>query len=1076
MRELALPLAVVVAYVGALVAVAGWAERPKTRGRRVASNPLVYSLSLAVYATTWTFYGSVGFAARTGVLFLSVYLGPTLCAVLWWWVLRRLVQLRNRFRITTLADLLSLRYAKSQRVALVATGVVVLGLVPYVALQLKTMITTLGLVAGGGPGLSYPGSGERLGPPLVALMLLFTIAFGLRRVRPTERHPGMVLALAIESVVKLVAFVAAGAVVTWGLFDGFGDLFRRAAAAPMPDLLGGAGVVTWLCHLLLSGVAVLLLPRQFHVAVVESSDEGHIRTAMWLFPLYLLAINLFVLPVAIGGLLLGRPASEADTFVLALPLAAGRPLLSWLVFLGGFSAGIGMVVVETTALATMISNHVVMPAATRFARLGGLRRYVLFTRWVAAAAILASASAYERIFGRGYSLVSIGFISFAAVLQLAPSLLGGLFWRGASRTGAMAGLTAGFLTWVYTLVVPVLVHAGWLPRSLVVAGPFGIEALVPEALFGVHLDAVSHAVVWTLIFNVGAFVAGSLLFPHGAEEAARVDRLFGPLEQPAPAAFAAPPLASTAEKRALAATLLGHYHGSEAGEQIADACLARVGARAAGTLSALQLAELQAEVESALAAAIGSAAAYAAVRRDPLVTPEESRAVSSVYADILASLNVSPAELQRKIDYHRARERLLTRDAEHQRFLAAVSGSLSASLDLEATARTGVHLAVPHLADAALLWLKPAEGRPGRAWFAHMDAAAERVGADAVEGLTRGVAGSSSAVHALASLRPVVARPVRPDGWPAPLQRALPGAVEVTLPLLAGRGALGTLSLFVEDGVRLRPDEDLALAEELARRLAIAIENARLFLQAEEAVRVRDEFLAVASHELKTPLTPLRLKIQTLERLVVRGELGQVPQELLLRIFGGAEGQLLRLVGLVDDLLDVTRLTTKRLKLHPEEMDLAQAVRDVVERHTSEATQSGCLIHVDAPRPVVGRWDRLRVEQVFTNLLTNALKYAPNCRVEVAVADDGDCARLVVCDHGPGIAPDDQERIFRPFERAVGYAEVSGFGLGLFIVRQIVEAHGGAVFLQSAPREGTTFRVELPRIPPAARDASAAEA
>jgi signal transduction histidine kinase/Na+/proline symporter len=1066
MRELAVPAVIVTGYVALLVAIAAWAERQEGRGRKVSSNPVVYALSLAVYASTWTFYGSVGLAARGGLLWLTVYLGPTLCAATWWWVLRPLVRLKERHRVTGLADLLALRYEKSQPLALLATGVIAAGLVPYLALQLKTMIATLAIVSGAtAPDTPVDGATARhLGPPLVALMLVFTILFGLRRVRPTERHPGLVVALAAECVLKLVAFVAAGAFVTYGLFDGFGDLFRRALAAPSvaPDLLGGLGVVAWVSHLALSAVAVLLLPRQFHVAVVENTDVAHVRTAMWLFPLYLFLINLFVLPVALAGLLLGHPAAAADTFVLRLPLDAGRPILSWLVFLGGFSAGIGMMVVETIALATMFSNHVMLPAAERFSALGGLRRHVLPARWAAAAVILVAAYAYERAFGGGYTLASIGFISFAAVLQLAPPLLGGFLWRGASRVGAQAGLAAGFLLWVYTIVAPVLVHAGWLPGTLITEGPFGIEALEPEGLFDVHLDSISHAVLWTLFANISAFVVGSLLFPPKAEEVARVDRLIAPpAPRVAPAEWA-PPLVDAREKRDRAAALLARYHGDALGVALADACLDRIGAVPGGTLSALQLAELQAEVETTLAAAIGSAGAHAAIRRDPIVTDAESGAISRAYADILAALHVSPAELQRKIDYHRERERLLVRDAESQRFLAAVSGLLAASLDLDATGRAGVRLAVPHLADAALLWLAPEGARPARAWLAHVDVAAERAGVAALEVCAATLGGAAPFARALAAHRAV---PLRPDeaGWPAALAERLPRGGGVVLPLLSARAPLGALALLVDDSTRLRTPDDLAVSEEVARRLSLALENASLYLRAEEAVRARDEFLAVASHELKTPLTPLRIKIQTLERLVTRGNLTTIPPEKLLQLFGGAEAQVLRLVGLVDDLLDVTRLTSKRLKLRPEAMDLARAVHDVVERHASDASEAGCTVLVEADAPVTGTWDRLRIEQVVTNLLTNALKYAPGCRVSVTVDAEDGIARVAVRDEGPGIAAADQQRIFQPFERAVRYLEVSGFGLGLFIVRQIVEAHGGLVRLDSAPGRGTSFEVDLPR-------------
>lgn len=1065
MRELLLPLAVVSAYVALLVGVAAWGERQEGRGRAVVSNRTVYALSLAVYASSWTFYGSVGFAARNGLLFLTVYLGPTICAAAWWWIVRGLVRLKERHRVSGLADLLALRYARSQRVAFLATAVVTAGIVPYLALQLKTMIGTLALVSFGNGAAGDPAVGARLGPPLVALMLVFTVAFGLRRVRPTERHPGLVLALAVESVVKLVAFLAVGVFVTWGLFDGPGDLFARAAAAPpTPDLLGGHGVLTWLSHLFLSACAVLLLPRQFHTTVVECSDEDHVRTASWAFPAYLLAINLFVLPVALGGLLLGHPIDHADTFVLRLPLEQGRVLLSWLVFLGGFSAAIGMVVVETTALATMISNHVVLPLAERVPIAGALRRRLLPVRWGAAALVLTAALAYERLFG-DFSLSSIGFISFAAVLQLAPPLVGGLLWRGASRAGAVAGLVTGFLAWVYTLVVPVVARSGWISATLLVDGPFGIEALVPEGLFDVHLDPVSHAVVWTLLLNCGAFLAGSLLSPPAREELDRTARLLDGLAPPggAEAAEGAPAaVAMAVAKRDHAAALLALYHGAAAGGELADACLARVTSDPRGALSPVQLAQLQAEVETTLAAAIGNAAAHAALRRAPLVTGAEEREVARAYAEILASLNVSPAELQRKIDYHRARERLLARDVANQRFLAGVSGLLGASLDLEATARTAVRLPVPLLADAALLWLEAWDGSPARAWVAHVDAATEARCAAALERLAPALGGVAPIARALGAADRLDRGPLQE--WPGALGDALPRGRAVTLPLVAARGPLGTLSLFVDGDARLGPDGDLGLAEELARRLALAIENARLYLQAAQAIRLRDEFLAVASHELKTPLTPLRLKIQALERLVARGDLSRVPPDKLRQLFGGAEGQVVRLVALVDDLLDVTRLTTRRLRLRPEPVDLRAVVREVVERHAAEAAEARCEVAIREGPPVDGAWDRLRLEQVLTNLLTNAFKYAPGTLVEVGVDGDAGHARVEVRDEGPGIAPADQERIFRPFERAVRLLEVSGFGLGLFIVRQIVEAHGGTIALESTVGRGSTFRIELPRL------------
>jgi signal transduction histidine kinase len=1057
-RDLLLAAVVVTGYAGLLVVVAEWAERREARGRPAASSRYVYSLALGVYATTWTYYGSVGFAARHGLLFLTVYLGPTLCAAAWWWIVRKLVRLKNAHRVTSLPDVLALRFGKSQAVALLATGVLVVGLIPYIALQLKTMIVTLGLVASDARFV-YPASGRELGPPLLVFLLLFTIAFGLRRVRPAERHPGMVCALAVESVVKLVAFLAAGAFVVWGLFDGPADVFRSAAipAVRAPALLGEHGVGTWLAHLVVSAAAVLLLPRQFHLAVVENADEDHIRTAMWAFPAYLLLINVFVLPVALGALALRGSAAAADTFVLSLPLDAGIPVLSWLVFLGGFSAGTGMVVVETTALATILSNHAVMPAADALPPLGGVRRHLRAVRWLAAAAVLAAAFAYERFFGEGYDLASIGLISFTAVLQLGPALLGGLFWQGASRTGALAGIGAGFGMWIYTLVVPVLARAGVLPASLLTEGPFGIELLVPEGLFDLHVEPVTHAVVWTLIVNVGAFVAASLLWPSRRAERARAERILDALGPAAADAAETPPCTTVAAKRAPTLALFRTYHPPADAAALADQCLAAVGAGPADELRPLDVAALEAQVERTLAASIGAAAAHAAVRRAGLVTPEEARAISGAYGELLAGLHLSPEELLRKIDYHRERERLLERDAADQQFLAGVSSLLASSLDLDATARNAVRLPVPHLAHAAVLVLRGEEGP--RTWFGHVDPERERACSAALEGEARPE--PASVARALRTGRVVSSRP--PDaGWPAEVREAGLAELEATLPLAGVGEPLGTLTLFAPADSRLGSPEGLVLAEELARRLAIAIDNARLYATAEQAVRARDDFLAIASHELKTPLTPLRIQIQTLERLARRGELEGLSPERLSKLVGGADGQIVRIVGLIDRLLDLTRIRAKRFRLDVAPMDLAGTVRAIVEQHAAEIRQAGCRVSIDAPGPVRGTWDRLRVEQVVANLLTNAAKYAPGARIEVRVERDDGCARLEVRDEGPGIPASEHERLFRPFERARGAASASGLGLGLFIVREIVEAHGGAVTLRSAPGRGTSFVVELP--------------
>jgi Na+/proline symporter/nitrogen-specific signal transduction histidine kinase len=513
------------AYLALLFGIAYYGDKRADAGRSLISNGAIYALSLAVYATSWTYYGSVGRAATTGAGFLPIYLGPTLTITLGWLVLRKIIRISRRQRITSLADFVSARYGKSTLLGGLVTVIAVVGIVPYIALQLKAVSRTF-IILRHYPDVSPP-SGLGSVPVLhdtalytALLLAAFTIVFGTRHLDATERHEGMVAAIAFESIVKLVAFLAVGLFVTFGLFGGPGDLFARAAADPrLSDLFTltpGVSYESWVWLTVLSMLAILFLPRQFHIAVVENVDERHLNTATWLFPLYLLAINLFVLPIAFGGLLrFGTGGGvDADTFVLALPMAEQQEVLALFAFLGGLSAATGMVIVETIALSTMVSNSLVVPLLlsrwSRVARQRELGRLVLTIRRVTIVAVVLLGYAYVRIAGETPALVDMGLVSFAAVAQFAPAVLGGLVWKGGTRNGAVAGLVAGFAVWVYTLMLPTLARSGWLPADFL-DGPFGVDLLRPQALFGVTgMDAISHAMFWSMLANVGAYVVVSL--------------------------------------------------------------------------------------------------------------------------------------------------------------------------------------------------------------------------------------------------------------------------------------------------------------------------------------------------------------------------------------------------------------------------------------------------------------------------------------------------------------------------------------------------------------------------------------
>ncbi|MGQ7844651.1 ATP-binding protein [Granulosicoccus sp. 3-233] len=531
-------------YLGVLFVIAHLGERTAAADRSLIANPYVYTLSLAVYCTAWTYYGSVGRAANTGMGFLPIYLGPTLMAATWWFVLRKIIRISHLQRLNSIADFIASRYGKSALLGGLVTVVAVIGILPYISLQLKAISTSYVVLR------DYPELGNMTATVRelpwqdtafwIALALAaFTILFGARNVDITQRHEGMVAAVAFESLFKLVAFLAVGLWVSFSLFDGPGDVFRQAMNDPQLHALTRTeslpgGYTSWLSLTLLSMVAVMFLPRQFHMAVIENVDENHVRRAMWMFPLYLLIINLFVLPLAFAGEMRFPTGSvDPDFYVLTLPLAEQHSMLALFVFLGGLSAATGMVIVATIALTTMVSNDLLMPVLLRtrgrsFTTRLDAGRTLMRIRRVTILVILLLGYLHFYLIGESYALVTIGLVSFCAVAQFAPAVLFGLYWKAASRVGAIAGISAGFAVWLYTLLLPEFAQAGWLPKSFVTDGPFGIALLHPYHLFGLTgLDAITHSLFWSMLANAGLLVVLSLFGTRSVIERVQAERFVG---------------------------------------------------------------------------------------------------------------------------------------------------------------------------------------------------------------------------------------------------------------------------------------------------------------------------------------------------------------------------------------------------------------------------------------------------------------------------------------------------------------------------------------------------------------------
>jgi len=685
-RELV--LAVAIGYLLALFAIAFVVERSNKLGKLTGSS-LVYTLSLAVYCSSWTFNGGVGRAAQNGFDFLPIYLGPTLAFILGPILIRRMLRISKANNITSIADLIGARFGRSAGVAALVTVIAVVGLIPYIALQLKSIAQGFAVLT-----LTSPDPAHQ---PLIfdgalwaaAILTIFAMLFGSRSIHPGEHHPGMVVAIAAESILKLLSLTIIGLFVVYGLFHGFGDLFGKAAANPevaqlfaySPERYG----FSWIAMTFLAMVAAFCLPRQFQVMVVENVDERHLDRAIWQFPLYLLLINLFVLPIAVAGRLLLPGNANPDNLVLALPLIGNQPLLALIAFLGGVSAAASMVVVETTALSIMVCNDVVMPALLRVKSLGlaqrsDLTRLLLWVRRGVMIIVMALGYLYMRHDSAQVALVSIGLMSFVAVAQFAPALVGGLFWRGATKAGAIAGISAGFLVWVYTLLLPSFTQPPII-ANFVAVGPFGIDLLRPYALFGLTgLDPVTHATFWSLLANFGALLGVSMLGRQRAVERAQA-ALFVDADNSGEAAQIWRRTALIPDLHALATRFLGRDR--------TDAAFASwAGDRGLDPATAVQAdAETVLFYERLLASVIGAASARvlvgAIVEEEPLGVDEVMRILDETQRVLEANRNLEEKSLALQAataELQEANTRLKELDRLKDDFVATVNHELRTPL------------------------------------------------------------------------------------------------------------------------------------------------------------------------------------------------------------------------------------------------------------------------------------------------------------------------------------------------------------------------------------------------------------
>ncbi len=996
-------LLISILYVGLLFAVAGYGER---RAMPVRMRPAIYALALAVYCSSWTFYGAVGSAARTGLGFLPIYLGPILLMMFGWRILERLILISNEHRIVSIADFLSSRYGRVPGLAALVAVLALIAAVPYVSLQYKAVAMSVGVLT----GTPEAAATEVMADPAlyVALALaLFAILFGTRRTDATEHHRGMVLAVALESLLKLFAFVAVGLFALWHL-PGEGEILSRIAAStrtvstqPLPS--------NFVAQTLIAFLAVICLPRQFHVTVVECEDVRDLRVARWLFSGYLALISLLVVPLSLAGShLFAGSAVSPDSYVLAMPLHFDRDLLALAAYLGGFSAATGMVIVASIALATMVSNDLVMPVILRLRGgamgEGAIERQVLWVRRGSILALALMGFAYHRaVWGHG-SLAEYGLLAFAAVAQFAPALIGGLYWRGGSRQGAWAGTLIGALVWAYTLFIPSLVNSGWLDwHDWLANGPGGIDWLRPEHLFGVQGgDALTRGVFWSLLLNTGLFVLVSMRWRPRLGDQLQAASFLDPYAQ-------RPPMETGMHVANLRVADLIALAGRIVGERSTQRAFADYREGLGKPLAPDEVADraLIQFTERLLASAIGADSAR-------LTLTSALRGSGLELGEVVGLLDHAGQAL-------RFNQQMLMTTLEN---ISQGVSVVDAEMRLVTWNRQYQEMfGYPE----AMLYV----GRPV-ADLIRWNAGRGEMGEGDVEMQIQ------RRLDHLRAGTPHLFERVRASGQVIEMRgQPLPGG--------------GYVTTFSDVTAYKQAEQALIEANEtLEQRVA---QRTR---EAEDAQQAKTRFLAAVSHDLLQPINAARLFTSALRD----SDSSEEQRHLGERV----DTSLRAAEDLLDGLLDVSRLDANELKPEHAAFDAGDLLRELAAQYAPVASKRGLDLRVHVQPGLVIESDRRLLRRALQNFVANAMRYTRSGGVLLAARRHGNDVALQVWDTGAGIHAHHLAQIFDEFARfAAPDQDEGGLGLGLSICQRIARTLQHRLEVRSQVGRGSRFAIVVPR-------------
>ncbi|PPK51203.1 PAS domain-containing hybrid sensor histidine kinase/response regulator [Marinobacter persicus] len=1013
-----------ISYISVLFFVAWAGDRHPGLYRQRTTRAHIYALSLAVYFTSWTFYGAVGRASQEGFAFLPIYLGPLLAFLFFAPLLRRIIFISKRNSSTSIADFIASRYGKSQLLGAMVAIFALFGSVPYIALQLKAIAMGFNVLSTSEAGhleLS-PAAWNDSAWYITLALAVFTVLFGTRHLESTEHHRGMIQAVAFESLIKLVAFVAVGLFVGYGLFNGFGDLLNRVTQA---DLLGtltsdGVEAPAFITQTLIAMLAIICLPRQFHVMVVENTDHRDFQVARWAMPIYLLIASAFVLPIAAAGLLSpGLAGIDPDIIILQLPIMAGQEWLAVLAFLGGGSAAAAMVIVCSVAIATMISNEIVMPGLLKFFRPRMNRRtdlsFLLLTiRRVAIFVVLLTAYGFYRMAGADYSLTAFGLLSFAAAAQFGPALVGGILWREGNLTGATWGLGLGFLMWCYTLLLPALAATGWIPGDIIEQGLFGWEWTRPTALFGSQLDQLSHGILWSLGVNTMVYICLSLVTRQSIREKFQVAAFF---HEPQPKGES-PQQQSwqgqirVSDLQALADRFMGEERAKSAFRHYERRNATRLYAhRPAST-------HLMKYVERQLASVIGASTARVVLESTLTGRDMQIEDVVSIVDEASQAMTFSRELLQSAIEnislgvsVVNHRQQLVVWNHHYLEMFNYPEGFVRVGRPVEDLMRYNLTSA----------------NMPARR--------IDQIIKNRCDSMRNGEAMSYERQRPDGMV-------VRIDGNPMPGGGYVTTYQDVTT-MRRTEQALKETNTYLEQRVRERTQELQVINEQMLKAKSVA----------EQANQSKTRFLASASHDLLQPLNAARLFTSALAGKVNEGETRELVDHIDSSL-GAAEE-------IISTLLDISKLDAGALEADISTFNINDLLRHLATEFSAIAKDQGLKLHV-VPSSAWVRSDAKLLRRVIQNFLSNAIRYTETGKILLGCRRLNGFLRIEVLDTGPGMSDDQLTHIFEEFRRFQHGRDQKGLGLGLAIVDRISGMLNHPISVHSIQGKGSTFGITVP--------------